>query len=72
MDIQCWVRQFHNFSCPIDFGTMFVITMSQAHCFLMCFCMKNDVNFDYACHAHAQVRVHRASYIKRNVTHAQI
>ncbi len=61
MDIQCWARQFNNFSCPKEVGTMFVITMSQAHCFWMCFCMKNNVNFDYACHAHAPVLVRRVS-----------
>jgi hypothetical protein len=31
--------------------------------------MKNDVNFDYACHAHAQILVHRAFYIKKGMLH---
>jgi hypothetical protein len=47
----------------LDFGKMFITTISHAHCFLMCFEMKNDVKFYYACYAHVQVLVHKASYI---------
>jgi hypothetical protein len=70
--MQYWflVWQFHpSESKPKNIGIVNVIHL--VHTIFECgFAWIGDIDFDYASHAHAQVLVHKTSYICKKVAHA--